>query len=110
MTHQTLAPMIHGHCLRDNGRAKEGDKLDFKHRKTMSQTMGMKEVMLRAIWGIDRFHVIDMTPTWAFQHRVLSHLYITGPLLAKLFPEGRKSHALQLSARLDNCRIHSSNA
>jgi hypothetical protein len=31
-------------------------------------------------------------------------------LLAKVFPDGRKSYALRLSAHLDNCRVHSSNA
>jgi hypothetical protein len=32
------------------------------------------------------------------------------PLLVKVFPEGRKRHALGLSVHLDNCRVHSSNA
>jgi hypothetical protein len=32
------------------------------------------------------------------------------PLLARVFPVGRKSYAVRLSVHLDNCRVHSSNA
>jgi hypothetical protein len=34
---------------------------------------------------------------------------IVDRLLANVFPEGRKRHALRLNVRLDNCQVHSLN-
>jgi hypothetical protein len=41
----------------------------------MNQTIGTKTVMLTMLWGIDRFHIVDMKPPGAFQHRQLSYSY-----------------------------------
>jgi hypothetical protein len=38
------------------------------------------------------------------------HTHITDTLLVKVFPEGRKSHALRLRVHLDTFRVHYSNA
>jgi histone-lysine N-methyltransferase SETMAR len=76
----------------------------------VSQTIGTKTVMLTLIWGIDGFHVVNMMPLGGCFNIEYFLTHITDPLLAKAFPEGRKSHALQLSVHLHHCRIHSSNA
>jgi hypothetical protein len=43
--------------------------------KRVSQTIGTKKIMLTVIWRIDGFHVVDMIPPGAFQHRVLPYSY-----------------------------------
>jgi hypothetical protein len=37
-------------------------------------------------------------------------IHIMDLLLPKVFPEGKKCHALRVSVHLDNCQIHPSNA
>jgi hypothetical protein len=66
--------------------------------------------MLTMIWGIDGFHVVHMMqPGRRFNiEYFLTHS--VDPFLVKIGPEGRKSSARRLSAQLDNCRVHSSNA
>jgi hypothetical protein len=36
--------------------------------------------------------------------------HVMNPLLSKVLPHGRKSHALRLNLHLDNCWVHSLNA
>jgi hypothetical protein len=74
------------------------------------QTIGTKKVMLTVIWEIDGFHVVDMMPPGRHFNTESFLTHIMDPLLAKVFPEGRKSHALRLSVHFDNCPVHSWNA
>jgi hypothetical protein len=69
-----------------------------------------KKSMLTVFWRIDRFHVAVMMPPGGRFNTEYFLTHITDLLVAKVFPEGRKSHALRLSIHLDNCRVHSSNA
>jgi hypothetical protein len=75
----------------------------------VNRTIGTKKVMLTLIWGIDGFHLVDMMPLGLFNiEYFLDH--IMDLLLAKVFPERRKSHALRPSVHLDHCRVDSLNA
>jgi hypothetical protein len=62
--------------------------------------------MLTVIWGIDSFHVVNlMTSQHSFDSQYfVDHVKI--PLVGKVFPNGRNSHARRLSLHLDNCGVH----
>jgi hypothetical protein len=53
---------------------------------------------MSVIWGIDRFHIVDMTPPGGSFNIEYIIVHMMNPLLAKVFPEGRKSYVLRLSA------------
>jgi hypothetical protein len=72
-------------------------------RTRLSQTIGTKEGILRVIWGIDGFHVFHMLPSVGCFNTEYFLIHIMDPLLVKVFPEGRKTHALRLSVHPDNC-------
>jgi hypothetical protein len=76
----------------------------------VSQTISAKNVMLTAIWEIDDFHVIDMIESGRGFNTEYFLTHMLDPLLAKVFSEGRTSHAVQLSVHSDSCLVHSSNA
>jgi hypothetical protein len=76
----------------------------------MNQMIGPIMVMLPVIWGIDEFHVIDATPPGECFDVECFLPHIMDSLLAKVFPEGRQSHAQRMYVYFDNSRIHSSNA
>jgi hypothetical protein len=64
--------------------------------------------MLTVFWGIDGFHVVNLTTE---QHNYNTQCFISHilePLLLALFPDGRKPHSRRLSLQLDNCRVHCS--
>jgi hypothetical protein len=61
----------------------------------VSQMIGTTKVMLRVIWGIDGFQVVDMMPPGGCLNTEYFLAHNMAPLLAKVLPEGRKSHALQ---------------
>jgi hypothetical protein len=53
-----------------------------------------------------------MSSIWCHRERFKAEsflIYLLDPLLAKIFPEERRSHELRLSAHLDNCRVQCSN-
>jgi hypothetical protein len=60
----------------------------------VSQMISTKNVMLTVIWGIDGFRLVDMIPPWGRFKTKHFLPYIMDPLLAKVFLEGGKSHAL----------------
>jgi hypothetical protein len=68
-----------------------------------------EKVILTVIWEIDGFRVVDIMLPRGFLNTEYFLIHIMDPLLAKVFPEGRKGHARRLSVHLDNCRVHSSN-
>jgi hypothetical protein len=57
----------------------------------VSQTIGPKEVkvILTVFWEIDGFHVVDMMPPGAFQHRVVPYSYDTS-VTGESFSGGRE--------------------
>jgi hypothetical protein len=63
----------------------------------VNQTIGRGKVMLTVIWGIDGFHVVDMMPPWRRFNPEYFLTHIIHPLLAIVFLDGRKRHALRLS-------------
>jgi hypothetical protein len=57
----------------------------------MSQTIGTKKVVLMAIWEIDGFHVASVMPPGGRFNTEYFPPHIMDPLLAKVFPKGRKT-------------------
>jgi histone-lysine N-methyltransferase SETMAR len=72
----------------------------------MRQQLGTRKFMLTLIWGVDRFHVVDlMTSQRSFDSQYfVDHIMLS--LLEKVFPKGRNPHARQLHLHLDHCRVH----
>jgi hypothetical protein len=69
-----------------------------------------EKVMLTMVWGIDGFHVVNMMQPGRRFNIEDFRTHSMDPFLVKIGPEGRKSYALRLSAQLNNCRVHDSNA
>jgi histone-lysine N-methyltransferase SETMAR len=74
------------------------------------QRIGISKFMLAVMRGIDGFHVVNfMTSQERFNSQYLVDNVLTHTL-PKIFPQGRRRHALPLHCHLDNCRVHFSKA
>jgi histone-lysine N-methyltransferase SETMAR len=70
------------------------------------QQIRTRKFMLTVIWGVDRFHVVDlMTSQRSFDSQYFVD-NIMVPLVEKVFPKGRNPHARRLHLHLDHCRVH----
>jgi hypothetical protein len=58
----------------------------------VSQMIGTKKVKLIVIWGIDEFCLVDMMPPGVCFNIGHFLIHVMGPLLAKIFPEGKAMH------------------
>jgi hypothetical protein len=78
--------------------------------QNVKQQIEIHKFMLTVIWGIDRFHVVDlMTEQHNYNMQyLLSH--ICEPLLLGVFSDGRKSNSRRLSLHPDNYCLHRSKA
>jgi hypothetical protein len=66
--------------------------------------------MLAIIWGIDRYHVVDLMTEQHSHNTQYSLSHILEPLLLPVFPDGRKPNSRWPSLHVDNCRVHRSKA
>jgi hypothetical protein len=72
--------------------------------------MGTLRFMLTVMRGVDGFHVANLT---ASPEICLSQYFADDVLtdfLPKVFPQGRRRHALRLHYHLGKCRVHFSKA
>jgi histone-lysine N-methyltransferase SETMAR len=72
------------------------------------QQIGMRQFMLRVIWGMDGFHVVDLMisqRSFDFQY-FMDNIMVS--LVEKVFPKGRNPHARRLHPLLDNCQVQCS--
>jgi hypothetical protein len=76
----------------------------------VSRTIGAKKIILTVILGIDGFHVVDMMLPGGLFNAQYFFSHIMDSLMAKVLPEGRKSHTFGVTVYLDYCWVHSSNA
>jgi hypothetical protein len=65
--------------------------------RRVTQTIGTRKVTLTVIWGIDGFHVVDMTPPVGRFNTESFLPHIMDTFLATGFPDGRKNLNVFLS-------------
>jgi hypothetical protein len=78
--------------------------------QNIKQQIGTLKFMFTVIWGIDKFHVVDLTTGQHSYNTQYFLSYILEPLLLAVFPDGRQPHSRWLSLHLDNCRVRRSMA
>jgi hypothetical protein len=66
----------------------------------VSQAIGTKKVILTAIWGIDEFHISNMMPPEGRFNIKYFLTRVMDLLLAEIFPEGTKRHAVRVNIHL----------
>jgi hypothetical protein len=64
--------------------------------------------MLTVIWGINEFHIVDLTTEQHSYNTQYFLRHILEPVLVAAFPGGRKPHSCRLSLHLDGFRVHRS--
>jgi hypothetical protein len=72
----------------------------------VQQQIDTMKFMLTVMWGVDGFHLVDLMTT---QKKFNSPYFVANvltSLVQRIFPAGRRAHAVQLHCHLDNSRIH----
>jgi hypothetical protein len=65
---------------------------------------GTAKLMLTAIWGVNCFHPLDLTPSECRFNAQYFVEYILVPLVQKVFLQERTVYTSRLDVRLDNYR------
>jgi hypothetical protein len=68
----------------------------------VKQPTGTQKFMLTTIWGIDGFHVVNLTTEQHSGNIQYFLSYISEPLLLAVSPDGGKPQSRRLSLRVDN--------
>jgi hypothetical protein len=91
--------------------------LEYHHRSQWSASLdevpqrvdpaiGTAKLMFTTIWGVNGFHLLDLTPS---QYRFNAQYFmehVMVPLVQRVFPQGRTRYTPQLNGHLGNCRAY----
>jgi hypothetical protein len=70
------------------------------------QQIDVMKFMLTVMWGVDGFHLMDLMTTQKEFDSPYFVANVLSALVQRIFPAGRRAHAVRLSCHLDNFPVH----